>query len=402
MKINNDPIKWERADEDYVISCYRELHQIPETGLFLPQTKAYIEKKLQEMGLTPVHYEGHSSVSAKICGRDESRVILLRADMDGLEMAEETGLPYASANGNMHSCGHDAHMAMLLGAARILMRYRQRMKGCVRLLFQAGEEEPGGAVLLLGQGILEGPVEAVFGQHAGNLAGLPKGNIGVKSGPVMAAKDSFSITIHGKGCHGAMPEQGIDPVVTATQIILALQTLISRERRGTEPAVLTVGSVHGGAADNIISDSVVMRGALRTTDSKFRAYMEERIVTICTKTAEAMRAGCDIHYSRGYPVLENDPACTTFFREQAQRFWGKEQVSELESAILASDDMACYLEQCPGVYWFYQTIEPESPYGNHHPGFVTDETLLMKGAAFLAHLSMEWFLKKEDGNCLQK
>lgn len=154
MKINNDPIKWERADEDYVISCYRELHQIPETGLFLPQTKAYIEKKLQEMGLTPVHYEGHSSVSAKICGRDESRVILLRADMDGLEMAEETGLPYASANGNMHSCGHDAHMAMLLGAARILMRYRQRMKGCVRLLFQAGEEEPGGAVLLLGQGIL--------------------------------------------------------------------------------------------------------------------------------------------------------------------------------------------------------------------------------------------------------
>lgn len=392
MKINSDQISWDRADEAYIISCFRELHQIPETGLFLPKTKAYITNKLIEMGVTPVFYDGHSSVSADIMGADQSRKVLLRADMDGLPMTEETELSFASLNGNMHSCGHDAHMAMLLGTARILLRYRQQLKGSVRVLFQAGEEEPGGAGLLVGQGIL-GTVEAVFGQHVGSLAGLPKGQISVKSGPMMAAKDSFSITVHGKGCHGAMPEQGIDPVVIAAQIILGLQLLISRECGGMDQAVLTVGSIHGGAADNIIPENVVLSGALRTTDKKIRKYMEKRIFLFCQKTAEAMRGYCDILYRRGYPVLENDPVCTGFFREQARRFWGEEQVCVLKNAILASDDMAYYLERCPGVYWFYQTAEQDSPYGNHHPEFVTDETLLMKGAAFMAHLALEWFRK---------
>lgn len=385
-----------KEDSDYLKKCYRTLHRIPETGLCLIETAGFIKKELQEMGLSPVAYKDHSSISADIMPACASmvhppRMIMLRADMDGLALKEETNLPYASENGNMHGCGHDAHMAMLLLAARILCRNRDKLKGTIRLLFQAGEEEPGGASLAIRDGVLEPEMEAIFGQHVGTLAGTAKGAISIKEGAMMAAKDSFCVEIKGKGCHGAMPEKGVDPIVIAAQIILMLQTLISRECGGTEHAVLTIGSIHGGNTDNIIPDDVTLLGAVRTTEEKLRDYLEKRIFQVCTETAKAMRGESRVEYRRGYPVLYNHKECTRFIRQEAKEFFGEENTIDLTSPALSSDDMAFYLRRCPGAYWFYQTNEKDCPYGNHHPKFHPEEELLLKGAEFLVHISIKWF-----------
>lgn len=390
---------WKEEDSVYLKKCYRTLHKIPEVGLYLPQTAAFVKQELQRMGLAPVSYKDHSSISADIVPAQKSmqkppRMILLRADMDGLALKEETDLPYSSENDKMHACGHDAHMAMLLAAARVLCREKERLSGTVRILFQAGEEEPGGAGLAIRDGILNSKVEAVFGQHIGTLGGAPKGTISIREGAMMAAKDSFRIQIQGKGCHGAMPEKGVDPVVIAAQIILMLQTLISRECGGASQAVLTIGSIQGGNTDNIIPEQVTLLGALRTTEESLRDYLEKRICQVCSQTAEAMRGNSLVEYRRGYPVLYNDKECTHFVRQEAEQFFGKEKVEGFPQPVLSSDDMAFYLRQCPGAYWFYQTNEKDTPWGNHHPKFHPEEELLLKGAEFLVHIGMKWFERR--------
>ncbi len=388
-----------RALEQEIIGWYRALHQIPETGWVLPETSAFVRRELEKMGLTCTAYEKHSSLTATVTGgaAKKSRLAAaLRADMDALCVREETGLPYASQNGCMHACGHDAHTAMLLGAAKLLTLRQKELSGDVRLIFQTGEEVTGVVTQLLESGALENPhVGAVFGQHVGSLAGaLPLGTVAIKPGAAMAAKVSFTLTVRGRGCHGAMPAQGVDPIVIASQIVLALQALIGRECDAADAAVLSVTSIHGGVNDNVIPDTVTLSGSIRVVDDALCARLERRLHEVCSDVAHAMRGACEVKSEVINCTLVNDPSEAQFIASLAEALFSKERVRIMDKPCMASEDMGLYLNERPGAFWFFSTQREDVPYGNHSPRFTVDESCLAKGAALLAFAAEEW-LKKQ-------
>ncbi|HMM31841.1 MAG TPA: M20 family metallopeptidase [Clostridia bacterium] len=394
----NTILEQARALAPEIINWYRTLHQIPETGWVLPQTSAFVAEELEKIGIVYKTYERHSSLIATIkggVGSPNATTVALRADMDALCVTEETGLPYASKNGNMHACGHDAHTAMLLGAAKLLMLRKEQLKGDVRLIFQAGEEETGVAVDLIKKGALENPsVGAVFGQHVGTLAGaLPLGTIAIKPNAAMAAKVGFELVVRGKGCHGAMPTQGIDPIVIASQIVLALQSLVARECDATDSAVISVTSIHGGVNDNIIPDVVTLTGSMRVTDDALCQKLMRRMREVCEGIASSMRGTCDVTAEIINITLVNDPREADFAASVAEKLLGKERVRILDKPCMASEDMADYLNERPGAFWFYSTQGEAVPFGNHSPHFAVEESCLADGAALLAATAEEWLLK---------
>ena len=378
-----------------ITAWYRALHRMPETGWILPQTSAFVRETLEGMGIScDAPYEQHSSVTAVIPGGDGVGVAL-RADMDALHIAEETGLPYAAQNGNMHACGHDAHTAMLLGAAKLLSRRADRLPGPVRLIFQAGEELSGVAELLVQAGILDAPrVGAVFGQHVGTLMGpLPVGTVAVKPGCAMAAKVRFTITVQGKGCHSGTPAQGVDPIAIAAEIISALQTLVSRECDAKEAAVLSITSIHGGVSDNIIPDAVELMGSLRVAGDALCARLSRRIEAVAKGIAQAMRGDCTVQQELITPAVMNDAAETEWVRGLAEKLFGAARVRVAEAPSMASEDMACYLRERPGTFWFFSTQAEACPEGNHSPRFQVDEGCLADGAALLAAAAEAWLCR---------
>ncbi len=381
--IQQDMVKWRR-----------DLHQIPELGNLLPKTVAYVSAVLDSLGISYRTLVDGNAIVATIEGQTPGKCFALRADMDALPIKEQTGLPFSATGENMHACGHDAHTAMLLGAAKYLVNHRADFKGTVKLLFQPGEEYPGGAKPMIDDGALQDPqVDAVFGLHNGRLSNtIPVGSIGFKRGAMMAAPDRIFIKVIGQGTHGAYPEQGKDPIVIASELVLALQRLISREKRATEPAVLSICRISGGYNHNVIPSEVELEGTVRTTSPQLRKYYKERIEKICQHYAAMHDIIIEVDYKFVYPPLINDDDITELAIATATQLFGESSVCEMVAPVMGGEDMAFFIEAVPGTYAFLANPAPIDGvcYPHHHPKFNVDESYFEKGAKLHTAIAMAY------------
>jgi amidohydrolase len=313
--------------------------------------------------------------------------LMIRAEMDALPIAEETGLPFSSVHpGAMHACGHDAHMAMVLGAARILSRMKDQIKGSIKFVFQPAEEGPGGARPMIEEGMLENPkVDYAFGCHL--WPGSPEGTIGIKAGPIMAAMDRFDIRIVGKGGHGAMPHLCVDALEVGTQVVSALQRIVSRQMNPLKPTVVTVGSFHAGTAFNVVPGEAVLSGTTRTFDLDIWNSCEERLKKIVGCVCDSMGATFDFTYWKGYPPTINDASMADLVRRCAEKVVGKDNVFEPESTM-GGEDMSYYLEKAKGCF-FFLGVGREGSFTLHNSRFDFNEDLLLLGVETYCRLALE-------------
>jgi amidohydrolase len=391
-----------------VIAWRRDLHANPELGNREHRTAAIVAEQLRALGFDQVRTGvAHTGVVGLLKGSLPGPVVALRADMDALPVAEEVDLPFASKvrttwNGEevgvMHACGHDAHVAILLGVATLLSGLRAQLRGSVKFIFQPAEELPpegeeGGAKLMIEQGALEHPVpQAIFGLHV--TSRLPSGVIGYRPGPTMASADNLKITIHGRQTHGAMPWFGVDPIVTAAQVVLGLQTVVSRGIDLThEPAVVTIGAIKGGVRENIIPDSVEMRGTIRSFDEAMRDDIHERVTTLAEAISRGSRAGCTVCIKKNYPVTVNDPTLTEAMQPTLQRVAGPQHLM-LVPKVMGSEDFSFFQRIVPGLFFFIGVTphgtDPATVAPNHSPRFFVDEGGLLLGVRALANLACDF------------
>lgn len=382
--------------ENEIIKIRRELHKIPEIGLDLPNTSYYIKKKLEEYEIPYWTSVSDNAIIAEIKGKYKGKCIAIRADMDGLKLIEKTGLYFSSENGNMHACGHDGHMAMAIGAAKILFDNKDKIHGHIKVFFQPGEEYPGGAKLMIEEGCMENPkVDVVIGLHEGNiLDGYKKGSVLVSKNTIMASVDRFRIKIIGKGAHGANYSLGVDPITIATQIINNLQLIVSRELPPTENKVLSICQIHGGSSENIIPEEVFFEGTVRTTNEKVRRLIERRIKEVAESICFGNNAKCDIEYECMYPVLKNDLEFTNFFIEVVKNIVGKDRVKEIEKPSMTGDDFSFFLKKTVGTYFFLcnprENQDDNKIYPHHNSKFDIDESYLKLGTTILVETSIKF------------
>lgn len=380
-----------------IINWRRDLHQIPEVGLDLPKTSRYVAEQLDKMGIEYKDKIGVSGIVGLIKGGKPGKTIALRADMDGLPIKEETGLDFASQNGNMHACGHDAHAAILLGVAKVLNENRENLKGNIKLIFQPAEEGPGGAKPMIEDGALENPkVDAVMGLHVGSLTDAKEGSIMVSTGEMMACLDRFSLKLIGSGCHGAYPETGIDPIVMASHFISNVQSIVSRELSPTDPAVITVGKINGGFAYNIIPDSVQLEGTVRAVNQGVREKIAERIEKFAKGISETMGGDYEYEYTFGYPPLANNEEFTNRFIESAKKIVSEEEIIVMKKPAMGGEDMAYFLNEAPGTFFFINTPKAVDGkyYPHHNSKFDIEDNLLWRGAALILQGTID-FLERE-------
>ena len=374
----------------------RTLHRDPEVGPSLPRTAAYVTERLTALGYTPRPLAG--GVVADITGEDTGRCVLLRADMDALRVREATELDFQSENGAMHACGHDMHAAMLLGAAALLKRHQADLKGTVRLVFQPDEEGFTGAKSMLAAGILkEMPMpKAALALHVNS--GTPSGMVLCGRGTFMAGCTLFRISVRGTGCHGAMPETGVDPINIAAHIYLSLQELTAREISAKKPAVVTVGRFQGGQAPNIIPEEAVLEGTIRTFDREVTARLMTRITELAEGIAKAFRGSAQTEELASAPPLKNDPALVNRMADWAEELLGKQSVYRLDEGGMGSEDFASYTYEVPSAYLLLgagtATEDPRFGKPMHNPQVVFNEDILPKGAALYAACAMKWLAKK--------
>ena len=380
--------------KEEIVAHRRYFHTHAEVGLDMPMATAYVTEKLTELGLLPQKC-GHGVTALLGSG---SPVILLRADMDALPMAEESGEPFACPTGQQaHCCGHDMHAAMLLGAACVLNEMKDSFAGSVKLLFQPAEETVGGAVKAIEAGAMD-HVDAVFGCHIGNLLGpdLPSGTFSIAPGCVMASVDSFKITVHGKGCHGYSPEKGVDPITIAAHIVINLQEILAREVAAAHATALTVGYIRGGDAANIVPDTAELGGTLRALAPANRAFVLDRIREIAASTAALFRGSCTFETVCGAKTVENDPAMAQLAARAAKRVVGEDFVQTSFPSNMGSEDFSEYLALKPGAFYFLSAAADESTRISHHnPRFNIDERVLWKGSAVFVSI-VEEFLNKGE------
>ena len=375
-----------------ILADRRALHRNPETGAELPETAAYVKRRLEALGYAPRMLAG--GVAAEITGEKTGRCILLRADMDALRIREETALDFRSENGNMHACGHDLHAAMLLGAAGLLQKHRQELAGTVRLVFQPDEEGFTGAKAMLAAGVLrEAPQpQAAVALHV--HSGTPSGLVLCGRGTFMAGCTIFRVTAEGTGCHGAMPETGIDPINIAAHIYLALQELTARELAAEVPAVVTVGRFRGGEAPNIIPGTCVLEGTIRTFDREVTARLMARIGEIAENTARAFRGSARVEELASAPPLKNDPALMNCMADWAEELVGSQRVYRMDKGGMGSEDFASYTYEVPSAYLLLGagTAAEDSRFGKpmHNPQVVFNEKILPEGAALYAMAALRW------------
>jgi amidohydrolase len=381
-KVHNEVIAWRR-----------DLHRIPEIGFELEQTSRYIRDRLDQMDI-PYQVIAQTGIVALIEGGKPGPTLALRADMDALPIAEETGLPFASTNGSMHACGHDAHAAMLLGTAKMLKAISADLKGSVKLLFQPGEEGHGGAEAMIKDGCLENPdVHAAAGLHVGQIFPEVKtGQIGICEGPILAAATAFTVTVKGKSTHGALPHLGVDAITVAAEIILALQKIVSREVDPLSSAVLTVGKIEGGEAINIVTPRVVFSGDFRTLSEDDRQFITTRLKEICTSIAKANRAEAEIEILGGYPPTVNDEQFTTRVLAAAKAVVGADNIVTLKKPNMGTEDMSLYLQKVPGSFFVLGTGNADKgiTYPHHNARFDLDEDALWIGPAIFTNLVLDY------------
>jgi len=376
-----------------VIKWRRDLHQVPEIGFALEQTSQYVRQRLDELGIS-YHVAAETGVVGLIEGESAGPTLALRADMDALPIVEETGLSFASTNGNMHACGHDAHMAMLLGTAKMLNELRPQLKGNVKLLFQPGEEGHGGAEKMIADGCLENPrVDAAVGLHIGQIfPEVGNGQIGICEGPILAAATKFAVNVLGKSTHGALPHLGVDAITTASEIILALQKIVSREVDPLSPAVFTVGKIEGGESFNIVTPKVNFIGDFRSLDDSLRQFISRRLVELCHSIAEANRAEAEVEFLGGYPPTVNDSGIVPRVIEAAETVIGADNIIEVKRPNMGTEDMSLYLQKVPGAFFVLSTGNPEKgiTYPHHNSRFDLDEDVLWIGPAIFTRFALDY------------
>jgi len=368
----------------------RELHAHPELSGRERETARYVAGELRSMGIESVEeFGGGFGVVADVGPATGPRVAL-RADLDALPIQEETGAEYASTvPGVMHACGHDAHVAMLLAAARLLQNRLESLTRPVRLIFQPHEEVyPGGAAGMIEAGVLEG-VGSIFGLHV--CTNLKVGELGTRPGPFMAAVNPFKIVVAGKGGHAAMPDECVDPVVVAAEIVLALQTIVSRTIPISEPALVSVTRLEAGTADNVTPEAVEMIGTIRSFDESVRTHVCRRVREISAGVAHAHRATADTQIESGYPVLVNDSVVTARALDAARRVGFDERRLQTLVPQGGGEDFAYYCREVPGAFAFLGVANPEKGlfFPHHHPRFDIDEAALPFGAALLARFAID-------------
>ncbi|MCI4350656.1 MAG: M20 family metallopeptidase [Thermoplasmata archaeon] len=361
------------------------IHQEPELSNEEVRTRAKIVDALTGLGLRPTTYPGFNGVSAALALDRSGPTVALRADLDALPVTEETGLPFASRfPGRMHACGHDVHMAALLGAAAVLKRNESRLRGPVKLLFQPAEEDgiDGGAAPFIARGALERPhVDFVVGQHL--AGGIPLGVVGWAKGPMMGAADHFIIRVRGRGGHAGYPHRTVDAVVVAAEVITGLQALVSRLTDPTDPVVISVGMVHGGTRHNVLPDTVDLEGTVRTVRPATRATTEKALRRRVRHIAASLGARATVKFLRGYPVLVNDPTATDIVVRALTEELGGDRMVELEAPVMGAEDFSLYLEKRPGTFLFLGVDPPGHTSSLHSARFAPDESALVHGAAVL-------------------
>lgn len=383
-----------RDDLEYMRGLRREFHQKPELSLKESRTSRRIGEELDSLGI-PYIRVGEYGIVATVEGTCGDRAVALRADMDALPIQEDNQhLDYQSeVPGVMHACGHDGHVAMLLGAARILSQMRQELHGTVKLCFQQAEEVGEGTAEIIAE-LGKHPIESIFGIHL--WSELEAGKISVEAGPRMAAGHAIDITIHGVGTHGAYPNRGVDPIITAAAIILNCSALVSREFDPVEPVALTFGQIHGGEASNVIPDIVRVSGTMRTTSRETAEHLRRSLERLVKSTAEAYRARAEIAFSGGVSVVTNDPLCSSIAK-RAVEVLGLGKDCTLFNTVMASENYADFLSVYPGAFALVGVRNEAlgACYPHHHPKFNIDEEPLASGAALHAQYAIEYFKSNE-------
>ena len=380
-----------QAYKQEVIDLRRHLHSHPELSFQEFQTAAFVAEKLKAIGITEIESKATTGWSALIKGKNpEKKVVALRADMDALPIIEANEVPYKSQNpGVMHACGHDAHTASLLGAAKILYEVRDQFEGTIKLIFQPGEEIiPGGASLMIKDKVLENPrTNSILGQHV--MPMIPAGKVGFRSGLYMASADELYLTIKGKGGHGAMPETFIDPVLISAHLLVALQQIVSRVANPKIPSVLSFGRVEALGATNIIPNEVKIQGTFRTLDEAWRAKAHEKMRQIAEGIVEGMGGQLDFEIRKGYPFLKNNPELTARSVAAAQTYLGSENVLDLD-IWMAAEDFAYFSQEIDGCFYRLGTRNEARGItsGVHTPTFDIEEEALEIGAGLMAWLAV--------------
>ncbi len=394
-----------RAIQDDVVAIRRRIHRHPEIGLDLPATQAVVLEELAKLGIEGRRGTALSSVVAVIEGAQPGATVLLRGDMDALPLSEETGLDFASeVDGTMHACGHDTHVAMLLGAARLLQERRADLAGRVILMFQPGEEGLGGAKTMIDEGLLE----AASGPGAGTAAGggarpsgalaihistrYASGEIQLRPGPEMAATDVIRITVRGRGGHASAPHTALDPIVVAAEIVLALQAMVTRRVDVFDPAVVTIAQITAGTTNNIVPETAFLFGTIRSLSEATRADVRAGVRRVAEGIAAAHGATAEVDLEAGYPVTVNDPDFSAFVMATAADLLGPERVRELQAPIMGAEDFSYVLQEVPGAMAFLGAapagIDPASGPQNHSNRVVFDEAALATGVALYAAVAI--------------
>ena len=384
------------ADADRTIDMRRRLHRHPEIGLQLPETQAVVLEAFAELPVEVIAGRSTSSVVGVLRGARPGPTYLLRGDMDALPVREDTGLPFASEiPGRMHACGHDTHVAMLLGAARLLAERRDELAGQVVFMAQPGEEGYHGARYMLEEGLLdavpEAPVSGAFALHISSS--FTSGTINVRPGPMMAAADQWMVLVRGRGGHASQPHAAADPVPVAAEIVLALQSMITRRVDIFDPAVVTVAHLEAGTTDNVIPDTALLHGTIRTLSPQRRASVLRGVERVATNVALAHEMTAEFTHVEGYPVTVNDPGVAAQVLETAAKLLGPQASVQMSAPLMGAEDFSYVLERVPGAMAFLGAcppgLEPASAPANHSNLVVFDEEPLPAGVALYAQMALQ-------------
>jgi amidohydrolase len=375
---------------DQIIAWRRDFHRHPEIAFEERRTSSVLRKFMEGLDI-PVQAMARTGLRGVLKGQAGGKTVALRADMDALPLKEEGDKEYISENPQAaHACGHDGHMAILMGVIRLLSERRDAFEGNVVFLFQPSEERiPGGAKQMIEEGALE-DVDVIFGLHL--WQNLPTGVVGLVNGAMMAQPDQFSIRILGKGGHGSMPQQTVDPILVASHLVVSVQSIASRNMDPLKPVVVSFGTISGGTINNIIPGKVDLSGTVRSFEPQVQALAERRLKEITDMTCRTFGATAEFRYEKGYPPVVNEQSMVDFIRREAEETFGKEKVRFIDP-VMGGEDFAYFLQKVPGAFFFFG-MGDGTEFPHHHPGFDIDEKALPQAAFLMARLALDYLATK--------